>query len=273
MAISRRMALGCASALAVNTATLDWSLAGPARRALAKLVRKPAMAAWSAQQFLELLICDDENHGTSYSSVIWVAAPDTAWHAMSSLTPTAYGMSNAAYKKRGYRLRRVSAFDTSMGTRYAAIWELGSGPDWHSRHAMSLTQFKNSCAEFASAGYRMTHVDARIGFAAIWEKGDSSSQRILTLLTAAEYGSQSATLSSQGFQPVRISISAIKATPHFTAIFEKSSGGSWQAHPQMTLTELRNTEAALTAKGFRMTDASGRMVGGKPVFSGVWQAG
>jgi hypothetical protein len=124
MTISRRVALGCASAFAVTGS----SLAGVARRAV--LVRKsPQSAQSAAQRFLELLVDCDENGGTSYSSMIWIPAPDTAWHAVSSLNDLAYRVANTAYKKRGYRLRRVSAFKTRAGVRYAACWEYISGPD------------------------------------------------------------------------------------------------------------------------------------------------
>ena len=266
MTISRRVALGCASAFVVT----GTSLAGVARRAV--LVRKsPQSAQSAAQRFLELLVDCDENGGTSYSSMIWIPAPDTAWHAASSLNDLAYRVANTAYKKRGYRLRRVSAFKTRAGVRYAACWEYISGPDWHSRHGMTQAEFDSARAEFAAKGFRMTHVDARVGFAAIWERGDTSTQQILTSLTTAEYQTQAAALAAQGYRPVRIAGAAVNGVSRYTAILESGLAGGWQADPEMTVSQLRKTEAAMTAKGFHMTDASGHMLNGKPAFSGVWQ--
>jgi hypothetical protein len=271
MTISRRSAIGCASALAFSGSTLQFSLAGAAKHAVAKLAPARASGGQSAQRFLELLIHEDEAGGTEYSSMIWIAAPDTAWRAMSSLSTTAYEMNNMAYKKRGYRLRRVSAFDTKAGVRYAACWELASGPDWHSRHGMSPAAFASACAEFSAGGYRMTHVDARVGYAAIWEKGDPASQQIVTALAPPDFDAQSASLAAQGFRPVRTSIAGDNGSSRFTSIFEKSSGGTWQASSQLALAQLRKIETAMMAKGFRMTDASGRMIAGKPLFSGIWE--
>jgi Bacterial tandem repeat domain 1 len=266
MTISRRVALGCASAFALTGS----SLAGVAKRAV--LVRKsPASAPSAAQRFLELLVDPDENGGTGFSSMIWIAAPDTAWHAMSSLNDLAYRVANSSYKKRGYRLRRVSAFRTRAGIRYAACWEYISGPDWHSRHAMTQAQFDSARAEFASKGFRMTHADSRAGFAGIWERGDPSTQQVVTALTATEYQTQMSALAAQGYRPVRIAGAAVNGVSRYTGIFESGLSGGWQAHPEMTLAQLRKTEAALTAQGFRMTDASGHMLNGKPSFSGVWQ--
>lgn len=269
MTISRRLALGCASAFALGGGTLQFSLAGAARH-VAKLVGNPASNGQTAQRFLELLIHEDEARGIEYASMIWIAAPDTAWFAASSLSATAYGMNNVSLKKRGFRLRRVSAFDTRGGVRYAACWELASGPDWHSRHGMSLDEFRGACAEFA-AGHRMTHVDARVGYAAIWEKGDPASQQILVALAPADFDAQSASLAAQGYRPRRISLAGAGGEPRLTGIFEKSTGTAWQAFPHLALADLRKTEAAMTAKGFRMTDASGRMIAGKPLFSGIWE--
>ena len=56
-----------------------------------------------------------------------------AWYAVDTLDDTAYRMFTRQGKKRGYRLRRVSAFNTHEGVRYAAAWEQLAGPDWHSR--------------------------------------------------------------------------------------------------------------------------------------------
>jgi hypothetical protein len=266
MTISRRVALGCASAFAVTGS----SFAGVIKRTV--LVRKgPQSAQSSAQRFLELLVDCDENGGTSCSSMIWIPAPDTAWHAVSSLNDLTYGVTNTTYKKRGYRLRRVSAFRTRAGVRYAACWEYIGGPDWHSRHGMTQAQFDSARADFLRQGFRMTHVDARVGYAAIWERGDTSTQQVLTSLTAAEYQTQMATLAASGYRPVRIAGAAVNGASRYTAILQSGLTGDWQAHPEMTLAQLRKTEAAMAAKGFRMTDASGHMLNGKPSFSGVWQ--
>jgi hypothetical protein len=270
MTISRRLALGCASAFAVSGGTLQLSLASAARH-VAKLAGNPASNGQTGQRFLEMLIHEDEARGIEYAAMIWIAAPDTAWFAASSLTATAYGMNNVSLKKRGFRLRRVSAFDTRGGVRYAAIWERASGPDWHSRHGMSLDEFRGACAEMAGSGNRMTHVDARVGYAAVWEKGDASSQQILTALAPADFDAQSAALAAQGFRPLRLSLSGAGGEPRLTGIFEKRNGAPWQALPRMTLADLQKNQAAMSAKGFRMTDASGRMIAGQPTFSGIWQ--
>src|SRR5690242_2070198 len=195
MTMSRRAALGGATALAATGSGVPSVFAAVARQALVR--RSPAVAP-SAQRFIELLVHPDEGGGKAYSTMIWISGPDTAWHAMSSLDETKYRMMNSGYKKRGYRLRRVSAFNTHAGIRYAGVWERTSGPDWHSRHGMTRKEFEHACAEFAGSGYRLAHLDARIGFAAIWEKGDASVQRVLTGLNGADYNTQSAALVAQG---------------------------------------------------------------------------
>jgi hypothetical protein len=136
---------------------------------------------------------------------------------------------------------------------------------------MTQAEFDSARSDFTRQGYRMTHVDARVGYAAIWERGDTSTQQILTSLTAAEYRTQMAALAAQGYRPVRIAGAAVNGVSRYTAILQSGLAGGWQADPEMTLSQLRRTEAAMTTNGFHMIDASGHMLNGKPAFSGVWQ--
>lgn len=271
MTMSRRAALGGATAFAVAGATTRLALAGVAKRAIQASTRTPGRHAWSAQRFLEMLVHQDENHGKAYSAVIWVSGPDSAWHAVSSMNALAYRLANEDYKKRGYRLRRVSAYNTNGGVRYAGIWERVSGPEWHSRHGMTQTAFESAHTEFANKGFRMTHVDSRLGYSAIWERGNAGAQQILTAVPAAKFGRQVAALTAQGMRPLRVAGAAANGASCFTAIFEKSSANDWQAQTHMNPAQLNSATAALTAQGYRMVDASGHMLNGKPTFAGIWQ--
>jgi hypothetical protein len=226
----------------------------------------------TAQRFIELLIHHDEAGQAPYTTVIWVAAPDTAWDERSSLEEAQYRVMNHNYKKHGYRLRRLSAFNTKDGVRYAALWESASGPAWESTHAMPFAKFETTRNDFKQRGYRMTHIDARANYAAIWEKGDNTTQQVFTALTLLEYEQQYNILTTQGLRPTRISATTQAGAPTFAAIFDKASTTvPWQAQHQMTAAEFTKTSNAATAKGYRLVDASGHMLGGKPSFSGIWE--
>jgi hypothetical protein len=272
MDMSRRLALGCASAFAAMGGTTQTSLASVLKIAAKASLSGSARNSQTAQRFIELLIHQDEAKGARYTATFWLTAPDTAWFDICSLEESQYRVTNHNYKKHGYRLRRVSAFATKEGIRYAALWELAAGPAWESTHAMPLAKFETAQKDFKQSGYRMTHIDARENYAAIWEKGDNTTQQVFTALTLLEYEQQYATLTAQGLRPYRISATTQGGAPIFAAIFDKASASvAWQAQHQMTAAELATTNKTAMASGYRLVDASGHMLGGKPSFSGIWE--
>ena len=156
--------------------------------------------------------------------MIWLTAPDTAWYDVCSLEESQYRVMNHNFKKHGYRLRRLSAFDTKDGVRYAALWELASGPAWESSHTLPLAKFETLRNTYKQSGYRMTHIDARVNYSAVWEKGDNSSQQVFTALTLLEYEQQYNVLTAQGLRPYRISATAQDGVPQLCGDLRQSFG-------------------------------------------------
>jgi hypothetical protein len=271
MTISRRQALGGATALAAALGTTGTGLAAAAKGA-SKAFARGRRDEQTAQRFLEVLIHRDEAGKTPHVGEIALAAPNTAWYAIDTLDELTYATVNRQNKKRGFRLRRVSGFKTKTGLRYAACWEQIQGPDWHSRHRMTQQGFDAACTDFVKRGFRLTHVDARAHYAAIWEKGDASTQKTFSRLSLGDYQQQYAALVGQGMRPTRLSLSFADGAPFVAAIFEKDSGSvAWQSLVQLSATDFHKANAMLKAQGYRMTDASGRMLSGKATFTGIWE--
>lgn len=271
MTISRRQALGWASAFAATTCGTTGTGLAAALKSASKSQARGGRSEQTAQRFLEVLIHHDEAGKQPHVGLLSIAAPNTAWYAINTLDELTYATVNRQNKKRGFRLRRVSAFKTKQGLRYAACWEQIAGPDWHSRHRMTQQGFDAACADFVSRGFRLAHVDARAHYAAIWEKGDATTQQTFSRLTLSEYQQQHATLVGQGMRPTRTSLSIADGTPFVAAIFEKDSGVAWQSNVQMSATEFHKANALMTAQGYRMTDASGHMLSGKATFTAIWE--
>ena len=270
MTISRRQALAWASAFAATCGTPGTSLAAALNAA--KSPARGGRSEQTAQRFLEMLIHRDEAGKAPHVAEISVAAPDTAWYAVDTLDELTYATVNRQNKKRGFRLRRVSAFKTSQGLRYAACWEQIPGPDWHSRHRMTQQGFDAACADFVKRGFRLAHVDARAHYAAIWEKGDASTQQTFSRLTLSEYQQQYSTLVGQGMRPTRLSLSFADGAPFIAAIFEKDSGTvAWQSNAMMSASDFHKANAMMKAQGYRTTDASGHMLSGKAAFTAIWE--
>ncbi len=275
MTISRRLALGCASALAVTGSGTELGFASVARQVRGTFGSRSVQAVpQTAQRFRVLLVHRDEAGGTPHFATLSVRAPDTAWIAIDTLDEAGYRQAFDKYAWRGYRLRRLSAFQTRKGTRYATIWQLASGAEWKTRHAMTGTEFEQASADFAAQGYRLTHVDGGTApsgprYAAIWERGNGAGQHCFAALTSADYKEKSETLSAKGFRPRQISGYAVDNQARFAALFE--AGSATVADHQMTAAAFQGKSDAMTAQGYRLTDASGHMLGGQPMFSGVWE--
>src|SRR6185312_16028757 len=116
---------------------------------------------------------------------------------------------------------------------------------------MIQAEFEQAHSQFGKT-WRMTHVNAHHGFAAIWEKGDGSAQQVLASLSASDFATQMAQLTSQGYKPLRISTSSDGQAPRFTAIFEKSEGAEWKAQAAMNETQFPHMSATMTQQGFKL---------------------
>jgi Bacterial tandem repeat domain 1 len=272
MSMSRRLALGCVSAFAVTGGTVELGVASVLKSTSTAPLLSNVSNTQTSQRFLELLIHQDESgRHMPYVATIAIVAPDTQWLDHFSLEDYKYRILDHNSKKHGYRLRRVSSFKTRDGIRYSALWELATGPDWDSAHATKSDEFEKVRNDYKQRGFRMTYIDARVNYAGIWERGDPTTQQVFHDLTLVEYEQQFATLTAQGFRPVRISTSAQGSVPLFSAIFEKASNAVWQANHQMTATQFAKLNAEAKSKGYQLMDASGIMVSGHPSFSGIWQ--
>jgi hypothetical protein len=273
MTISRRLALGYASAFAVASGASDASA-----RTLRTVLdtRDAAAAPQTAQRISHLLLHRDEAGGTPRFATLSIRATDTAWMAIHTLDDTAYRQAADTYGRRGYRLRRVNAFQTKNGMRYAAVWQLGAGPASQARHNMTLAQFEETSTRLASRGHRLAHIDGSATksgarYAAIWERGAGAPQQSFAALNAADYERKLAALTAQGFRPVQISGYASGGQVLYAAIFEKSAGPAWEMHRVMTASAFQTKSNAMAAQGHLLMDASGAMLNGQAIFSGVWE--
>lgn len=270
MSISRRAAMSLASAFAVSGGTIKASLASAVQRAAAPHARVH-VPGQRAQLFLEQLIHHDEAGHQPHKALLAIASPDTAWFAKDTMDETTYRMTNHAYRMRGWRLKRVSVFKTGRGPCFSGVWQLAGGPEWHTRHGMSQSGFDAANRDYAGRGFRLVHLDARSHYAAVWERGDASTQQMFSSLSIADYDAKSAELVGQGYRPLRLSLRAEDGAARLAAIFEKTDGAEWQARHSMSAADLRRAVFQANAHGLRMIDATGHIVGGKPVFAGVWE--
>jgi CubicO group peptidase (beta-lactamase class C family) len=78
---------------------------------------------------------------------------------------------------QGYRLVQISGYSVNNEARYAAIWELSTGPAWQARHGLTSEQYQATFDDLANQGYRLVQVsgysvDNEARYAAIWEQNE-----------------------------------------------------------------------------------------------------
>jgi hypothetical protein len=275
MSFSRRLALGYASAFAATAGSAELSFASVAKntRAALGLASGPARIP-AEQRFHAPLIHRDETGEGPHSAYLSIRATDTAWMAIDDMDESAYRRESSKYAGRGYRLRRVSAFQTRKGVRYAAIWQYATGPALEARHAMTLAQFEQASRDFAARGFRLSHIDASAQstgpkFAAIWERDGGAVQESFAALTGAEYNAKLAALTAQGFRPRVISGYAAAGESRFAVIFDR--GAVTNSDHAMTASAFAEKSRAMREQGYLLTGASGHMANGHAIISGVWE--
>ena len=265
MQISRRSSIAYASAATVCAALPLPTIASP---------RAPRVAPNGAQQIQHLVIHEDESGGLAYLADLSIPASDTTWRAHGRLDETAFHTAQESYRRRGYGLRRVSAFQTRRGLRYAAIWQFGYGAPAQIRLGMTLAEFRAAAELAGRQGLAMTHLDASATaqgarFAAIWKKSDGPAQDVRAGLTGTQYEQQCATLAAQGFAPSQIAGYAQDGEARFAVVFVRD-GVQRQAVHAIAAEDFRLRSRAMVAQGYSLRDASGFVAGGQPYYAGVW---
>jgi len=222
-----------------------------------------------------LVIHEDEAEGGPYTAALSFPAPDTAWKT-ASRSDSEFRATHAAYRLRGYGLRRLSAFETRQGTRYSAIWQYGLGGAERVRTGMTLTAFRDSVERFAAEGYVLAHVDASATgsgarFAAIWDRSAGPAPRVFADLTAAQYREQRDSLTSKGLRPLQIAGYASADEARFAAVFASDTGQKRQVELAIPAVDFHSHAMIMLAQGHRLRDASGYVVGKQPFYTAVWE--
>ncbi len=265
MLISRRSTLAYASvvtACATNALPAHAQIAEPAQPRAAQLVQ-------------HLVIHQDQAGGRAFHAALAVPSPDTAWQAPGLQTERDYTLSLDTYARRTYGLRRVNAFQTKRGLRYAAIWQWGAAPPARIQHDMTAGEFRAASELFAAQGHVLAHVGAHATpagarFIALWDKSAGPAQKVFADLTVAQYKRTVATLAADGFRPQQIAGYVSGGGARFAAVFTNRAG-IFEAHHAVPAAQFHARSAALRAQGYALRDASGFVAGGRPFVTAVWE--
>jgi hypothetical protein len=263
MRLTRRSTLVSGSALAVASTASIPALAG-------------ILPQTGRVQRLDHPVIDaDESGSGRYNAVIAIDAPDTMWATREAMSESDYRAAAADYRARGYGLRRVNAFRTQGGVRYAAIWQWRHRTDSQTHHDMTQGEFLAAADRYAAQGYGLAHIDGcatadGVRFAAVWDKSAALAQKVFVDLTAAQYKRQAAALMELGYRPKHVSGYSDGARARFAAVFVKDGTDRVALHA-LSVDQYRARMRAMTRGGYKLKDASGYVVAGQPFYTGVWE--
>jgi hypothetical protein len=266
MQFSRRSTLVYASALAASASAAT----GPA----AALAVSPSPNLSTFQRVQYLVVHRDESGNQPYTADLSLLAPDTAWAAFASLNASELDAMSTKYAHRGYGLRRLNAFQTHQGMRYAAIWQWGENTPAVVRRDLTPAAFEQASSDLGARGYAVAHMDAASTasgprFAAIWNKPAAPAQKIVTGLTGSAFRQQAAMLAAKGYAPRQIAGYAEAGRARFAAVFTRNV--SLHAEHAVPAPAFHARSVAMNARGYALRDANGYVVGRKAFIAAVWE--
>jgi len=91
-------------------------------------------------------------------AAIWVKDNGPAFYARHGLTAAEYNAAFAYIVPQGYAPTLLDAWDTSVGTLFAGIWEQGAQYAWYQRYGMSASEFQLVFDVLNAVGYRPVQV-------------------------------------------------------------------------------------------------------------------
>lgn len=264
MLISRRSTLVSASALAAVGSISPLPV-------FANPLPSPKSAARQAVQ--HLLVHADEADGQSHCATLSLTAGDTAWLSVGNLTQSEFVAARQANRQRGFGLRRVNAFQSRAGLRYAAIWQRGHLGPSQLAHGMSAAEFRAGFAAYAAQGFALAHLDAAADgrFAAIWEKSAGAAQKVFTGLTRPELEMRRAELAGQGYRLQQIAGHAPDGEARFAAVFTNAPGVPHQVELAIVADAFAVRNRGLRQQGYLLRDASGYALHRQAFFTAIWE--
>ncbi|MGH8880499.1 MAG: serine hydrolase, partial [Stackebrandtia sp.] len=129
----------------------------------------------TAQGFRPVDICGYTDAGEVRFAAVWVKSPMPEWVARHGMTSGTYQSEHRHWQAHGYLPWRVSGYEVSGQTHYAAIWIKGPAVTWQSRHGLSSAEYQAEFDDLTTRGFRPAKVNGFTGsgrsrYAAIWHK-------------------------------------------------------------------------------------------------------
>jgi hypothetical protein len=280
MQLTRRTAILSASAA---------SLAATAAPALAAPVPLQARIGLDSDQYQSVL---NELTGQGYRlthvdgypvagiprfAAIFEQRTGPAWVTHHNLTSGQFDRTDNQLSGQGYRLRKVSGYESGGQALYAAIWVLDrAGPGVMTRLGMDFSEYWFFPATLRRKHYRLTWVSAYAvagepRFAAIGE-AISGPWEARADLDAGALRATSHELEGKGYKLRHVSGYPVKRDLYFAAIWDQDDPPAPDARIGLTSAGFQEFFDFHSKHGWRLTDLSGYDVRGQALYAAIWNS-
>ena len=95
-----------------------------------------------------------ESSGIEKFASIWEKRPGPPWVARRGLTGDELQLLQTPLRQQGYRLIRISGYESGGIVKYATIWEKRPGPAWTARWGLDRLQYSQTFETLRQQSYR-----------------------------------------------------------------------------------------------------------------------
>ncbi len=168
----------------------------------------------------------------------------------------------------------VDGYDVNGQNFFNVVFRPANVP-WQARHGLTSGEYQTEIDKWKAEGYRPIQVESyrqgnRIRYAAIFVKKSGSLWVAYHGKTPVEHQAEFDQLTEKGFHPVNISVVSIHGNRRYTALYEKSNVGSWQAKSFLTPGEYQQAFDENKSAGRQLAYVQAYNHNGDVRFSGIW---
>jgi len=197
-----------------------------------------------------------------------------------------HGMSSSEFQSEfniwtgspyNYKLISISGYEESGQEKFAAVWEYQPGPGWITHPGMSKSQFDSLNATYNAQGFQPVFISGygvggQARYNAIWDYLPGIEIEEDVGLSYSNYVTRNREWTAKGYALIHLWTCNAGSTELFTAIWKRGGNASYEERTRLTATNYQQQFNDLSSQGFQLIAVSAAMVGGQPLYSGIWKS-
>ncbi len=177
----------------------------------------------------------------------------------------------------GYELKWIDGFDKKGKVYYNAIFGRKGRAKWVAYFGLTGKQYQARLDQYTKRGYRPVQVETYrrgtgVRYALILKKKSGPKYVAYHGLSASKHQKRTDDLVKQGFRPKNVAVASVKGTRYYTALYEKTNIGSFQAKSFLTQAAYQKLFDENKKKGRQIAYLNGYEHKGKPYLSAIWNS-